>query len=75
MDDPIVFVDYLTNVCNVNAPTARNEIIRFIPDFRALLNTPELQIDEFVKNTHRSNSAQASNGRILILSREVVLLK
>ena len=68
MDDPVIFLNYLTNTCNVTVPRAQNKILGFLPDFRALLNTPESQINEFVKNTHSSNSARAANARILVPS-------
>ena len=75
MDDPVIFLNYLTNICIVLIPRAQNEILNFLPSFRALLNTPESQIDEFVKTTHGSNSARAANARILIPSGAVVQLK
>ena len=75
MDDPGIFLNFLTNTCNVTVPRAQNEILGFLPDFRALLNTPESQIDEFVKNTHSSNSARAANARILVPSGAIILLK
>ena len=75
MDDPVIFLNYLTNTCNVTVPRAQNKILGFLPDFRALLNTPESQIDEFVKNTHSSNSARAANARILVPSGAIILLK
>ena len=39
------------------------------------MTSPELQIDEFVKNMHRSNSARAANEKILIPSGAIIRLK
>ena len=75
MDDPVIFLNCLLSVLNVGATTACNEIIAFLPDFRALLTTPESQINEFVKNAHSSNSARTSNTKILIPSGAIILLK
>ena len=51
---------------NVNVPRTRNEILGFVNTFSALLATSDEEINEFVKNTHSSNSGRANNARILI---------
>ena len=39
------------------------------------MTTPEAQIDEFLKNTHSSNSARVANANILIPSGAIIRLK
>ena len=75
MDDPAIFLNYIINICNVQLLRVRNEMIAFKPTFCTLMNTPEQQLDEFIKNTHSANSAQTANQRILIRSGTVIFLK
>ena len=75
MDDLVIFLNFLVNTWNVNVARACIKILGFLSNFRALMNTPESQIDKFVKSTHSSNSAHAANARILILSGAIILLK
>ena len=75
MDDPVIFLNFVNNIFSVTVARARNEVLGFMPTFRALMTTPESQIDEFVKNTHSSNSARAANAKILIPSGAIIRLK
>ena len=74
MDDPILFDNFLENVAGLTVNQARNEVLTFIPTFRDILNTNEDEINEFVKNTHSSNTGQAAASRILIPPGAVIML-
>ena len=74
MEDPVIFLNFVNNICNVTVARARNKILGFIPNFRVLMTTPESQNDE-LKNTHSSNSAQGANAKILIPSDAIIYLK
>ena len=75
MDDPVIFLNFANNICNVTVARAKNKILGFIPNFRALMTTSDSQIDEFVKNKHSSNSARWANAKILIPSGTIMRLK
>ena len=75
MDDANEFTTFLTNIGGLNVARARNEVITFVNTFEALLSTSEAEIDNFVKNTHASNSARAAAQRILIPTAAVITLK
>lgn len=75
MDDPVPFTTFITGVCNINTPRAQNEILGFANTFRALSNTTDEDLDNFVKETHSSNSARPANGKILIPASAVIALK
>ena len=68
MNDPAIYLNFINNVCQVNTPCVVNEVLSFADTFLALLSTNEKEFDNFVKNTHASNSATANNAKILILS-------
>ena len=72
MDDLVIFLNFITNVCNVQLAKVQNKIVAFIPTFRTLMTTPEQQFDEFVKTTHSANSARGANQRILIPSGTII---
>ena len=75
MNNANEFTTFLTNLCGLTVLRARNETITFIDTFDALLSTSEDEIDNFVKNTHASNSARATAQRILIPSAAIIILK
>ena len=76
MNDTNKFTAFLTNLCGLTVIRARNETNTFIDTFDALLlSTSEEEINNFVKNTHASNSARAAAQRILIPSAAVIVLK
>ena len=75
MNNANEFTTFLTNTCGLTVPRARNEVITFVDTFDALLSTSEAEIDNFVKNTHASNSARVAAQRILIPSAAVITLK
>ena len=75
MDDSDEFRAFLSNLCGLTVIRERNETITFLNTFDALISTSEEEIDNFVKNTHSSNSARAATQRILIPSAAIVTLK
>ena len=75
MDDPVVYLNFITTVAGVTVARARNELLSFADTFRALLSSNENELDRFVKDTHASNSARANNAKILIPTQSVIALK
>ena len=75
MDDPVLYVNFLTNVAGVTVARAQNELLTFANTFCTLLSSNEKELEKFVKDTHASNSARANNARILIPTRSVIALK
>ena len=75
MDDTALFQTFLQTVAGVTVARARNEIIQFVPNFRALLGSSEKEIDSFVKTTHSANSARNGNVKILIPTSTVLAMK
>ena len=75
MNDANKFTAFLTNLCGLTVIRARNETITFIDTFDALLSTSEEEINNFVKNSHASNSGRAAAQRICIPSAAVIVLK
>ena len=68
MDDPAIFRDFLVTHCGIAEGRHLNELLTFVNTFRGLLGTSDNEIDEFVKNTHSTNSARTTNYRILMES-------
>ena len=75
MDDPIIFTAFLQRLCGLTVARNRNEMVSFIDTFTALLSTSDTELDDFVKNTHATNSARAAAQKILIPTSTVVTLK
>ena len=75
MDDQAVYTAFLTNVAGVTAARARTELLGFANTFRTLMSCTEDELDNFVKDTHSSNSARNANARILIPTRSVIVIK
>ena len=73
MNDPAIFLNFLDNIPQVRP--ARQEIVTFVETFEDLLSSSDDEIDPFVKEVHASNSAMASNAKILIGSHVVLGLK
>ena len=75
MTDQPVFDAFLTNICGLTVPRAKTEMLSFVDTFSALLTTTDLEIDNFVKNTHAANSARAAAAKILIPTAAMLALK
>ena len=75
MNSPMMFADFLENILQVRPARVREEVITFVETFEDLLSSSDNEIDAFVKEVHRSNSARASNSRLLITSNVVLDLK
>lgn len=75
MDDVPLFTTFVQNTLNVNTPRVEAELLSFISTFRELMNTSEIEFDEFVKNTSASNSGRATRSRIVFPSDVLLMLK
>ena len=75
MNDPTIFANFLENISQVRPVRVREEVITFIETFKDLLSSSDDEIDAFVKEVHSSNSARASNARLLITLNVVLDLK
>ena len=75
MDDPEIFCDFLITHCGIVEGRHLNELLTFVDAFRGLLGTSDDEIDEFVKNTHSTNSTRTTNYRILIPTGTVIKMK
>ena len=75
MDDQAVFRAFLVTHCDITEGRHLTELLTFVDTFRGLLGTSDDEIDEFVKNTHSTNSARTTNQRILIQTGTVIKLK
>ena len=65
MNDPVIFLNFLDNL-QVRPARVREEIIAFVETFEDLLSSSNDEIDAFVKEVYASNSARASNTKLLI---------
>ena len=75
MNDPATFLNFLENVLQVRPARVREEVITFVKTFEDLLSSSDDEIDAFVKEVHASNSARASNAKLLIGSSVILGLK
>ena len=75
MNDPVIFVKFLDNVLQVWPARVREEIVTFIETFEDLLSSSDEEIDAFAKEVHPSNSARASNAKLIVSSDVVLGLK
>ena len=75
MNDPATFSNFLNNVLQIRPARVRDEIITFVETFEDLLSSFDDEIDAFVKEVHASNSARASNAKLLIGSNVLLGLK
>ena len=74
MNDPALFNNFLQEA-GLTVARARNEMLSFVDTFQSLLATNDNEINDFVKNTHSSNSARAANSRILIPPGTIIALQ
>ena len=75
MDDENLFELFVQNTLSIISRRVRDEITSFVASFRDLLATSDDDIDNFVKETHSSNSARNANAKILIPASAVTALK
>ena len=75
MDDPNTYQQFLVDVCGITIPCVMNEILTFATTFTELLSSTEVELNDFVRNTHAANSARAANGKILITAGVVISLQ
>ena len=75
MNDSAIFLNFLDNVLQIRPARVREGIITFVETFEDLLSSSDDKIDALVKEVHASNSARASNAKLLIDSNIVLGLK
>ena len=75
MDDPVVYSRFLEEICGITLPRVTAEILTFATTFAELLSSTEVELNEFVKNTHSANSARAANAKILVTAGAVISLQ
>ena len=75
MDDINIFETFLTDVAGVITPTAIAAVTQYIGTFNALLSTRDKEIEDFVKNTHHSNSGLTARNKIYISPAAVLSLQ
>ena len=75
MNDLPVFENFLSTQCGLTTNRARDETVRFVNSFTALIATSDAEIDDFVKIKHAMNSARPVKGKILIPASVIVALK
>ena len=73
MDDLSVFDNLLSTQCGLTLNHERDETVIFFNSFTALLVTSDVDIDEFVKITHATNSARPANRKIIIPASTIFL--
>ena len=66
MNNQEVFSDFLTNIAGLTVARHRNAMLDFIDTFVALLSTRDKELEDFVTNVHRSNSALTQRDKIYI---------
>ena len=66
MNDPAIFVKFVDNILQVKPARVREEIATFVETFEDLLSSSDDKIEAFVEEVHSSNSARASNAKLLI---------
>ena len=66
MNSEEVFTNFLRDVAGLTVARHRNAMSDFVGTFAALLSTRDKEIEDFVTNTHRSNSALAQRDKLYI---------
>ena len=75
MDDFPVFENFLSTQCGLTVNRTRYETVGFVNSFTTLIDTSDMDIDDFVKITHTTNSARPENGKITIPKSAIFALK
>ena len=75
MDDVNIFTEFITNIAGITTAPAIRAITGYINTFSALLSTRDKEIDDFVTNTHRSNSGLTARQKIYISPAAVLSLQ
>ena len=68
MNDRAIVTSFLNNVIQVRPARVREEIVIFVETFGDILSSSDDEIDAFVEEVHASNTARASNAKLLISS-------
>ena len=75
MDDPAVYTRFLRGIARITIARVLTEVNSYANTFQALLASTESELNEFVKNTHASNSARTATTKILIPAGSVIVLQ
>ena len=75
MDDPENFMQFLEGIAGITTQRVLNEITTFADTFTALLSSTEIELNEFVRNTHAANSARTAQQKILLPASAVISLQ
>ena len=75
MDDQNIFRTFLQDVAGLTSATALRAVLSYISTFNALLSTRDKEIEDFVTNTHRSNSGLTARNKIYISPAAVLSLQ
>ena len=66
MNDPNTFENFLDNVARFTTVCTINAILGFAPTFNALTQVSTEDINQFVKDTHLSNSVQSDGQKFFL---------
>ena len=74
MDDINIFEAFIRDVAGITTAPAIAAITQYINTFNALLSTRDKELEDFVTNTHRSNSGLAARQKVYISPSAVLSL-